>query len=79
MMSYRNTVSKDGRLTIHLLPKTAERVREYCRSHDQSVMKFIEDVVNDQLDMLIRDELASLSKEMLVELILAGKDNYDRR
>lgn len=72
--NYRNTVSKDGGITAHIPPLTAERVRKYCRQQDIAVGEFIEMCVNSELDVIERDALNSMPKEMLIELLLAKKN-----
>ena len=71
--NYRDTSSKDGSLTAHISAETAERVRVYCARQNVSTGKFIEDCIKAQLDILEREALNSMPKEMLIELLLAKK------
>ena len=72
--TYRDTVSKDGTLTAHLSAVTAGRVRNYCSRQNLAIGKFTEDCVIAQLDILEREALNSMPKEMLVELLMAKKN-----
>ena len=71
---YRNTLSIDGRLTAHISSVTAERMRNYCSRQNIAMGKFAEDCINAQLDVLEREALNSMPKEMLIELLLAKKN-----
>ena len=72
--SYRDTVSKDGSLTPHLYSPVSDRIRAYCEKHDDPVGKFVADCMTAQLDVLEREELNSMPKEMLIELLMAKKN-----
>lgn len=72
--TYRNVTSQDGSLTIHLMNPLANRVRGICQQRNISVMKFVEDCMNIQLDRVERESLESLTKEMLIELYLTEKN-----
>lgn len=72
--NYRDTSSKDGSLTPHLYSPVSDRIRAYCEKHDVPVGKFVADCMTAQLDALEREELNSMPKEMLIELLLAKKN-----
>ena len=71
---YRNTLSVDGRLTAHISADTAERIRNYCSRQNIAMGKFAEDCIIAQLDILEREALNSMPKEMLIELLLSKKN-----
>lgn len=71
---YRNTPSKDGSFSPRLSPKTTRRLIRYCESQNFNKMKFVEDCVNERLDVLERETLNSMPKEMLIELLMAKKE-----
>ena len=72
--TYRDTISKDGTLTAHISAAVAAKVKNYCSNQNIASGKFIEDCVTKQLDILEREAYNSMSKEMLVELLLAKKN-----
>ena len=72
--SYRNILSKDGKISAHISAETSERIRNYCIQRDIAVTRFVEDCINAQLDILEREALNNLSKEMLIELLIAKKN-----
>lgn len=67
---YRNTPTQDGRFSPHISRKTSRRIVRYCEQQNINKTKFVEDCVNDRLDILERELLAGLSKEMLIEMLL---------
>lgn len=71
---YRNTPSKDGSFSPRLSPKTTRRLIRYCESQNFNKTKFVEDCVNERLDVLERETLNSMPKEMLVELLMSKKE-----
>ena len=70
---YRDTTSKNGSLTAHISAELSDRVRIYCSRQNIATGKFIEDCVSARLDVLEREALSSMPKEMLIELLLAKK------
>lgn len=71
--NYRNTPSRDGSFSPKLSEKTSKRIVKYCEQMNINKTKFVEDCVIAQLDILEREALNSMSKEMLIEMLLAQK------
>ena len=72
--SFRNTKSKDGTLSVNLSKETAGRVTYYCKRNNLNRKKFVEQCVNDAMDVIkeqeARQELLGKSKEELIDMIL---------
>ena len=71
---YRKTPSKDGCFSPKISEKTTRRLIRYCESQNFNKSKFVEDCINERLDVLERETLNSMPKEMLVELLLSKKE-----
>ena len=71
---YRNTLSRDGSFSPRLSQMTTRRLMRYCESQNFNKTKFVEDCVNERLDVLERETLNSMPKEMLVELLMSKKE-----
>lgn len=70
---FRKTESRDGVFSCKFGKKTSERITRYCKLNNLNRTKFCDDHMNNVLDVLEREHLASLSKEELIEMILTGK------
>lgn len=68
--TFRKTMSKDGCFSPRISPKTTRRLIRYCESQNFSKSKFVEDCINERLDVLERETLSSMPKEMLIEMLL---------
>lgn len=66
----RNTRSKDGTFSPHIGKQTAERATNYCHLMNINRTKFVEQCVNDRLDVLEREFYEGLTKDELIDLIL---------
>ena len=71
--NYRKTSTKDGCFSPKLSQKISKRIIRYCERQDINKTKFVEDCVAERLDVLERESLNGMSKEMLIEMILANK------
>lgn len=66
----RNTKSKDGTFSPHIGRLTTERLTRYCHLKNTNRTKFVEQCINDRLDVLEREFYEALSKDELIDLIL---------
>lgn len=65
----RNVSSKDG-FSPHIGRPTAERLTKYCQLKNINRTKFVEQCVNDRLDILEKEYYEALSKDDLIALIM---------
>lgn len=49
---YRKTPSKDGCFSPRISEKTTRRLIRYCESQNFNKSKFVEDCINERLDVL---------------------------
>jgi len=72
---FRNKTSSDDGFHPHLTPATGKRLTIYCQLTNQNRTKFVEQCVNERLDVLeqgvLRDILSTKSKEELIQMILS--------
>lgn len=66
----RNTKSKDGTFSPHISKSTTDRIVKYCHLKNINKTKFVEQCVNEKLDILEREFYESLSKDELINLII---------
>ena len=74
-VGYKKTPSKDGSFNPSLCRKVAQRLTRYCEKHGLNKTRFVEDCVSKQMDILERDELNDMPKEMLIELLMSRKED----
>lgn len=66
----RNAKSKDGTFSPHISKTTTERLTKFCHIKDINRTKFVEQCINDRLDVLEREFYEGLTKDELIDLIL---------
>lgn len=66
----RKTTSKDGTFNPRINKNTAERVIKYCLLKNINKTKFVEQCINERLDVLEREFYESLSKDELINMII---------
>lgn len=70
---YRNTNNKKGEIHVILKPEVAKYVREYCKDKMLNCGKFVNQIVMEQMQKLIEERYASMSREeLLAELKALG-------
>ena len=67
--NFRNIKAKDGTFSPHIRKETTERLTKYCHNTDTNRTKFVENCINERLDVLENEFYLSLSKEQLIELL----------
>ena len=67
---YRNAISKDGSFSPHIGKTTTERLTRYCKMRNINRTKFVEECVNNRLDVLEEEYLQGLTKEELIAMVL---------
>ena len=72
---YRNTQTEDGCFSPHISRRTSQRIVKYCQQQNINKTKFVEDCVNERLDVLEREALNAMSKEMLIEMLLFEREH----
>lgn len=72
-IQFRNTTAKSGEFSCRIPKEVAARITRYCKSINMNRTKFVTDIVSKSLDELEKEQLANLSKEQLIELLLAKK------
>lgn len=65
----RETNSKDGSYSARIKKRTAERLKDYCRTFNLAKDQFVEECVNIRLDELERTMYDNKSKEELIAII----------
>ena len=72
---FKNTVSKDGRYTLHLNADLNRKVSEYCKMNNINKSKYINECISKALEKDESEYLQSLTKEELVSIIMKNKTN----
>ena len=71
--SFRNASSKDGSFSPHIGKATTERLTKYCKEINKNRTKFVEECINERLDVLEQEFLNGLTKEQLIEMLMRGR------
>ena len=69
----RRSESVNGEFSPRIDKKTADRIKRYCNAKNINKSTFVCGCVNEKLDMLEKEYYSSLSKEQLVDMILAQR------
>lgn len=67
---YRNVTSRSGQFSPHINEHTSSRLSRYCKKMNINKTKFVEQCINEKLDVLEREMLEDLNKEELIELCM---------
>jgi hypothetical protein len=70
---YRRTSSKSGELTIHIKPRLARRIGNYCELKNISKTRFVESCVEQILLREEKNALEKMTREQLIHLILSER------
>lgn len=66
---FRSAQSKDGTFSPHLGKTITDRVTRYCKRKNLNRTRFVEQCVNERLDVLEKEYLEGLTKEELIAMI----------
>lgn len=61
--------SKDGSLSVTIVPDVAKRVRNYCKMKNLNCTKLICDIVTEKMSELEAAKYDDMSREDLLELV----------
>lgn len=68
-VAYKKSTSKDGNLHIRIAPELAAKIKRYCKMHRVNCSDFVNQIVNESIDDLVRNQYESMTKEELIDLL----------
>ena len=71
--NFRDVTSKNGDFSPHIGKHTAERLTKFCKRTNRNRTRFVEQCINDRLEVLERELLNDMSKDELIELLLSSR------
>ena len=72
---YRHTRTKDGGFSPKLSQPVVKRLIRYCEQQNLNKTKFVEKCVTERLEVLEKEALNNMPKEMLIEMLLCQYKN----
>lgn len=72
---YRYTHTKDGGFSPKLSQPVVKRLIRYCEQQNLNKTKFVEKCVTERLEVLEKEALNNMTKEMLIEMLLCQYKN----
>ena len=72
---YKNTISKTGIYTLHINADLNKKISEYCKMKNLNKAKYLNECISKAIQRDESENLSTLSKEELVQIILNKKSN----
>lgn len=66
---YRETINKDGEISVRIEKNLAKRVRLHCQKQNLNKTKFVNECVQMRMDNIEREMMEQMSKEELIRII----------
>lgn len=67
--TFKKSKSKDGSLSVTIVPDVAKRVRNYCKMKNLNCTKLICDIVAEKISELEAAKYDDMSRDDLLELV----------
>ncbi len=76
-VAYKKSKSKDGNLHVRLAPELAAKVKRYCKIHHVNCSEFVNQIIGESIDDLVRNQYENMSKEELIDLLRQMEREHD--